>query len=282
MKISIVITAYNVGEFIERAVRSALSQTYKNIEVIIVEDCSTDNTKDIINDLVQQDDRIKVIYHDKNMGAGWGRRNGISAVTGDYFITVDGDDWLEPDFIESLVERAKETNADVVSGGITINRKKGYWESTCYGDIISEGDDKLLRFWEEKIIFMNNKIIRKELHDKVPYCTRRFIEDTPTIVPMLWYANKVAYVGNTGYHYRMQEASLTHTASPFKCALYRSLCALDIIEFFKKNDPAMIEKLQISHMLNDQLKVLKKCCPTDEELNKYLLDWVELTKRVML
>ena len=65
MKISIIITAYNVGEFIERAIKSVLSQTYKNIEVVIVEDCSTDNTKDIIEQLAKEDDRIKIVYHKK-------------------------------------------------------------------------------------------------------------------------------------------------------------------------------------------------------------------------
>ena len=141
MKISIVITAYNVGNFIERAVKSVLSQTYKDIEVVIVEDCSTDNTKDIIEQLAKEDDRIKIVYHEENKGAGWGRRDGINACTGDYFITVDGDDWLDADFIESLVKRAEETGADVVSGGITCNKEGGYWEATCYGDVICEGED---------------------------------------------------------------------------------------------------------------------------------------------
>ena len=139
MKISVIITAYNVDKFIERAVKSVLSQTYKNIEVVIVEDCSTDNTKDIIEQLAKEDDRIKIIYHESNKGAGWGRRDGIEASTGDYFITVDGDDWLDEDFIESLVKKAEETGADVVSGGITYNKDGGYWEATCYGDVICEG-----------------------------------------------------------------------------------------------------------------------------------------------
>lgn len=249
MKISIIITAYNVGNFIERAVKSVLSQTYKNIEVFIVEDCSTDNTKDIIEQLAKEDDRIKIIYHEENKGAGWGRRNGIEASTGDYFITVDGDDWLDEDFIESLVKKAEETGADVVSGGITCNKEGGYWEATCYGDVICEGDDKVMKFWGEKIVFMNNKIIKRELGAKVPYCTRRFIEDTPTIIPILWYANKVAYVSNIGYHYRNNENSLTHQADAFKYALYRGLCALDLIDFFNINDKDILEKLPMQAML---------------------------------
>lgn len=282
MKISIIITAYNVGKYIERAVKSVLSQTYNNIEVIVVEDCSTDNTKNIIEQLAKEDNRIKIIYHTENKGAGWARRNGINSATGDYFITVDGDDWLDCDFIETLVEKAKETNADIVSGGITVNKEDGYWEATCYGDIVTNGEDKVLKFWGEKVVFMNNKIIKRELSNKVPYCTRRFIEDTPTIIPMLWYANKVAYVSNIGYHYRMQEDSLTHKASNFKYTLYRGLCALDLIDFFNEKDSDILNKLPLQQMLQQQLQIIKQTKPTIEEIKEYLSDWLEFSKRILL
>lgn len=281
MKISVIITAYNVDKFIERAVKSVLSQTYKNIEVVIVEDCSTDNTKDIIEQLAKEDDRIKIIYHEENKGAGWGRRDGIEASTGDYFITVDGDDWLDEDFIESLVKRAEETEADIVSGGITVNKDEGYWEATCYGDVICENNDRILKFWGEKIVFMNNKIIKKELGLKVPYCTRRFIEDTPTIIPILWYANKVAYVSNVGYHYRMQNNSLTHQADPFKYALYRGLCALDLIDFFEKNDKTMLNVLPLQSMLYKQLEIIKTLNPTEDKICPYISDWIDLSKKLI-
>jgi hypothetical protein len=96
---------------------------------------------------------------------------------------------------------------------------------------------------------MNNKIIKRELGVKVPYCTRRFIEDTPTIIPILWYANKVAYVSNVGYHYRDNENSLTHQANIFKYALYRGLCTLDLIDFFNTHDKIMLEKLPLQEAL---------------------------------
>lgn len=282
MKISIIITAYNVGNFIERAVKSVLSQTYKNIEVVIVEDCSTDNTKDIIEQLAKEDDRIKIFYHEENKGAGWGRRDGINACTGDYFITVDGDDWLDEDFIESLVKKAEETNADIVSGGITCNKERGYWEATCYGDLICEGEDKVLKFWGEKIVFMNNKIIKRELGIKVPYCTRRFIEDTPTIIPILWHANKVAYVSNVGYHYRDNANSLTHTANQFQYALYRGLCSLDLIDFFNVHDKGILGKLPLTQMLQQQLEVIKQIKPEMKDINDYLSDWLEFSRRILL
>lgn len=275
-------TAYNMSDYIEEAIESCLRQTHNDIEVIVVEDCSTDNTMDIINSYIGKDDRIKVIQHEKNMGAGWGRHDGINAATGEYFITVDADDWLSPTFIESLVKKAEETGADIVSGGITVERGNGYWEKTCYGDLTTTGHDKVVKFWGEKIVFMNNKIIRTSLREQVPYCTRRFIEDTPTIIPMLWLANEVVYVSNTGYHYRMQNNSLTHQANPFKYALYRALCCMDLIDFFTGKDDELLEKVPIRPMLQKQLEIIKQIQPSNEEINQYMNEWCEFTKKLLL
>lgn len=283
MKISIVMTAYNMEQYITEAMSSCLNQTYKDIELIVVEDCSTDNTPALIEAIASQDERVVVIRHEKNLGAGMGRRDGINAATGDYFITVDADDWLDENFIESLADRAKASGADVVSGGITIERGEGYWEKTCYGDIVCTGMDKVKKFWGEKVVFMNNKIIRTSFRDKIQYCHRRFIEDTPTIIPMLHMANQVDYVSNTGYHYRMQNNSLTHQADSFKYALYRILCCMDLIDYFKSNNASdVLKEIPIQQMLAQQLEIIKKIQPTNEQISKYLDDWLEFSRRIIL
>lgn len=282
MEISVIITAYNTAEYIEKAIVSVLRQTHRDIEVIVVDDCSTDSTPAILDRFCKENSRVKVITHDTNKGAGYARRTGIAAARGEYIITVDSDDWLDERFLESLAERAEATGADIVSGGITVDKPDGYWEKTCYGTPIHEGDEKLVKFWGEKIVFMNNKIIRRSLHEKVPYCTRRFIEDTPVIIPMLWYANKVAYAEDTGYHYRMQGASLTHQASVFQYALYRALCALDLIAFFQANDKVFLEKMPILKSLQQQLTIMKSCKPSDEELHRHLDAWMEFSKKILL
>lgn len=282
MMISVVMTAYNMHDYIGEAIESVLRQTHKDLELIIVEDCSTDDTKSIIESYMEKDSRIVLIEHPENLGAGMGRRSGINASNGEYFITIDADDWIEPTFLESLAKRAEKTGADVVSGGITVERGNGYWEKTCYGDLTTTGHDKVTKFWGEKIVFMNNKIIRTSLRDEVQYCGRRFIEDTPTIIPMLWLANKVEYVSDTGYHYRMQNDSLTHKASAFKYALYRALCCLDLIDFFKERDEELLNKLPIHRMLQIQMDIIKKENPNEQIISQYIRDWVELTKRLIL
>ena len=283
MKISIVMTAYNMEQYIEEAMMSCLNQTYRDIELVVVEDCSTDNTLKIIEAIAKADDRVVIVKHEKNLGAGMGRRDGINAATGDYFITIDADDWIDEDFIEALVIQAEKTGADVVSGGITVERGNGYWEKTCYGDVTTTGIDKVKKFWGEKIVFMNNKIIRTSFRDKIQYCHRRFIEDTPTIIPMLHMANQVDYVSNTGYHYRMQDNSLTHQANPFKYALYRALCCMDLIDYFKEvNDEEVLTQIPIQAMLQKQIDIIKQINPSPDEIKNYLDEWIEFTKKIFM
>ena len=283
MKISIVMTAYNMEQYIEEAMMSCLNQTYQDIELVVFEDCSTDNTLSIIEKIANEDSRVVIVKHNVNLGAGMGRRDGINAATGDYFITVDADDWLDADFIEALANRAKVSGADVVSGGITIERGNGYWEKTCYGDIVTTGMDKVKKFWGEKVVFMNNKIIRTSFRDNIQYCHRRFIEDTPTIIPMLHMANQVDYVSNTGYHYRMQDSSLTHQADPFKYALYRALCCMDLIDYFKSAGAMdVLNEIPIQPMLQKQIDIIKQVNPDKDTITKYLEDWLEFTKRIFM
>ena len=230
MKISIVTTAYNIEKYIHKCLTSILNQTYKDIEVIVVNDCSTDSTMDIVKQF--KDERLHVINHSRNCGAGQARRTGIEASTGDYVITIDGDDWISEDFIEKLVDNAKETNADIVSGGITIVHNEGYQEIKRFLPKISEGFQKFMDYGNKKIIFLNNKLVRRTMYDTVPYSTRRYCEDTPVILPLLYYANKVSYVDTQGYFYLQHNTSLCHRVNHFEDSLFKALCSKDCMAFF--------------------------------------------------
>lgn len=234
MKISIITTAYNLECHIHKCLSSVLSQTYKDIEVIVVNDCSTDATMKIVQSF--NDERLKIINHDKNMGAGQARKTGIEASTGDYVITIDGDDWISEDFIERLVENAKETGADIVSGGITIVHNDEYHEIQKFFPKISEGFTKFADYGDNKIIFLNNKLVRRSLYDIVPYSTRRYCEDTPVIIPLLYYANKVSYADTQGYYYLQHSQSLCHNVSIFEQALFKALCSKDCMAFFEDKE----------------------------------------------
>lgn len=230
MKVSVVTTAYNIEEYVEKCMDSLLAQTHEDLEIIVVNDCSTDKTMSIVGKY--EDKRIKVVNHPSNLGAGWARRTGIGAATGEYVITVDGDDWLAPDFIEMLARNAEETGADIVSGGITYVWDDTYEEVKRFLPHVSEGMQKFRDYANQKIVFLNNKLVRRTMYDTVPYSTRRYCEDTPVILPLLYYANKVSYVDTRGYYYLQHDKSLCRRVNAFEEALFKALCSQEMQVFF--------------------------------------------------
>ncbi|MBE6297977.1 MAG: glycosyltransferase family 2 protein [Bacteroidales bacterium] len=273
--VSIVITAYNVGEWIEQSVFSALGQTQKNIEVIVIDDCSTDNTASVLEKI--KDSRLKVIHNRKNRGAGLSRRAGIKAAKGDYILLLDGDDWLEKEYIATLHQTAKESNADIVSGGITIVESDGSTRCIQHGDCIVEGKEKFSLLAGNNVVYLNNKLIKRRLHKLVPYCKRRFIEDTPVVIPLLYFAGSVAYNSNCGYNYRMRASSLTHRADDFKYALFRALCIEDIVSFFEKQDEEYLTFLPLAQCYSQCIAEIKRCNPSKKDIACYRHEWYEFT-----
>ena len=110
-KISIIVPAYNVEKYIEKCSMSILKQTYENIELIIVNDGSTDNTGKIIDEIAKSDSRVRII-HKKNSGVSSTRNVGIDNATGDYIVFVDGDDFLSDDCVKYMLSLVEKTGAD--------------------------------------------------------------------------------------------------------------------------------------------------------------------------
>lgn len=109
--ISIIIPAYNVEKFIEKAISSCINQSYKNIEIIVVDDGSTDNTSKLIDKMKDRDNRINVI-HKKNEGVSIARNTGLQNAKGDYIIFLDADDYISYDYVEYMLYIVKKTNSD--------------------------------------------------------------------------------------------------------------------------------------------------------------------------
>jgi glycosyltransferase involved in cell wall biosynthesis len=101
MKISVIIPAYNSSKFIKRVVTSVLLQTYENFELVIVDDCSTDNTVELVESFT--DKRIKIVKHQQNTGAGVARQSGLKEATGEFIMFIDSDDYVKDDFLEQCV-----------------------------------------------------------------------------------------------------------------------------------------------------------------------------------
>ena len=113
MKASIIIAAYNIETYIRRCIISIINQTLKDIEIIVVNDGSTDNTLGIIKELYKLDNRI-IIVNQENKGLIEARKSGLNIAKGEYILFVDGDDWLEINTLELLYNNAKENKSDII------------------------------------------------------------------------------------------------------------------------------------------------------------------------
>ncbi|MDU7454058.1 MULTISPECIES: glycosyltransferase family 2 protein [Clostridium] len=113
MKVSVIIPAYNIEDYIGRCLESIIKQTLKDIEIIVVNDGSNDNTLAIINVFARKDNRIKIVDK-KNKGSIEARKSGFKVANGEFILFIDGDDWIENDCLEILYDNVKKNNSDIV------------------------------------------------------------------------------------------------------------------------------------------------------------------------
>ena len=113
-KVSVIIPIYNVEQYLTKCLESVINQTYKNLEIICVNDCSSDNSYTILEEYFQKDNRIKIIYREKNGGLSAARNSGLDVATGEYIYFIDSDDWIGLDYIDGMVKAIEKANTDIV------------------------------------------------------------------------------------------------------------------------------------------------------------------------
>ena len=200
--ISVIVPVYNVEKYLNRCVQSIVDQTYKNLEIILVDDGSPDHCPEICDEWVEKDNRIKVI-HKKNGGLSSARNAAIDIISGEYVTFVDSDDWIDLDMIASMLEFAKANDADIVSGGF-------YFEST---DGTSSVQTFSKRFYIDSEIAQNllldsirpevcSKFYRSKLVKQFRFDeTIKYAEDLPYNFYLMLQAKKLYSMGIPCYHY---------------------------------------------------------------------------------
>ena len=180
--ISVIIPVYNVEEYIERCIRSLLNQTFNDIEMIFIDDCSTDNSIKNIKKYANKDHRIKIFCLEKISGAAIARNKGLEVASGEYLSFIDPDDAIDLNFYESLYKKAKATNADIVKcerrtyetdGSITYSnlnqriKKRGNfffgyeWTTAIYRSSLIKGNN--IKFLPELIKAQDTAFLNKVL-----------------------------------------------------------------------------------------------------------------------
>ena len=128
--ISIIMPTYNSEKIITSSIQSILGQTLDEIELIVIDDCSTDNTVEKIRKIQQQDNRIRLIQQSENRGPGAAKNAGLKVAVGEYIAFCDADDWIEKNMMETLLENAQKREADVVVSGFFLDEVYRNWRIT--------------------------------------------------------------------------------------------------------------------------------------------------------
>lgn len=224
-KISVIIPIYNSQNSLQRTIESFLNQTFKDFELLLVDDGSTDNSSNICNKFAQIDTRIRV-FHQNNQGVAMARQTGINYARGEYSIHADSDDWVESHMLEDMYTKAKNTDADIVIANyFTNSNKKGELlhkqkleSDECIEVLYQIVTGKLFgALW--------NKLIRHSLYKTFNiqfYMGLNYYEDVLVLIQLLQHKNiRIVHINEAYYHYCINNASISHKIS---LNTYKSLC----------------------------------------------------------
>ena len=216
-KISIIIPVYNVERYVAKCLNSVLNQTYKSLEVIIVNDGSTDKSGYICDYYAKKDRRV-ILINQENQGLSMARNNAIDIATGSYIGFVDSDDWIRPDMIFNLYNNALKYNADISECGVLfvnenepqdINRKN--FDMNENNIIILEKKfDKMAYYIYKSSPYVWNKLFKKNLFNNIRFPQGKVYEDVFTTHKLVDLANRIVKSSQTGYYYLQRSNSLTH------------------------------------------------------------------------
>lgn len=204
-KISIVVPVYNVECYIEKCIESILSQTFKEFEVILVNDGSTDKSGEICNKYKEKDRRVKVI-HQKNKGQAMARNRAIKIAKGEYLGFVDSDDWIDINMYERLYYKCIEDELDLAVIGIREVDER----NKCLNEYIPNNISlsEIIRR-----AYPCNKLFKKELFYKnnLFFKEGRYYEDLELIPKLFLKSHKVSYIEESSYNYLRRSNSTTNT-----------------------------------------------------------------------
>ena len=229
--ISIIVPVYNVEQYLEKCVDSIINQTYKNLEIILIDDGATDSSGKLCDELAKIDNRIQV-YHKENGGLSDARNYGVERATGDYIGFVDSDDYIDAEMYEKLYEAIKKENVDVAECNLKIiypEREELFTEQNYYN--VCTKQEYLEEYLKIEKIFGSvwTKLISRKIAKELLFPKGKLYEDTYYAYDLINVANSFVLIDSPSYNYLMRENSITN--SKFNPRIFD---LIEIVEKFHK------------------------------------------------
>ncbi|MGL6058973.1 MAG: glycosyltransferase family 2 protein [Culicoidibacterales bacterium] len=214
-QVSVIIAAYNIEKYIDKCIESIVNQTLRKIEVIVVNDGSTDSTLEIIKGKAGKDNRIKIVDK-QNAGLIEARKSGLAVAKGEYLLFVDGDDWLELEALDVLYKKATSDNYDIVC-------YNAYWSFDDYKEKVRTFSDSCGKDYLENLFLSQikpaiwAKFIKKSYIEtnEIEFASHiSYAEDLATVASLLMHNPKVGFEKANLYNYYQRENSISKTITP--------------------------------------------------------------------
>lgn len=280
-KVSVIVPVYNVEKFLNRCVKSIVGQSYQNLEIILVNDGSTDGSPAICDQWESCDHRIKTI-HKKNGGLSSARNAGLEKATGDYIMFEDSDDWLDKELIRKCVNRMQEDNSDMVIFGYRkVNEEEKKLGEFTFGNQSYSREEMTSQLFQ-RILEMSfgyawNKMYHLETIKKSGLKFDGEIIDREDLVfniQLLNYLNKISYLEFVGYSYLQRGTSLLHNASLSRMKSVNIFCKkIDDIYIDNLAVKKKVYNMNVLHYLSDC--IIKNIFWNDDLNKKEKLRWME-------
>lgn len=238
--VSIIIPVYNVEKYIVECLESVVNQTYENLEIILVNDGSTDNSKEICLEYAQRDQRIK-LYSKENGGLSSARNYGLSKVTGNYVFFLDSDDYLVTDTIENLLNMLINTNADVSSVRLATTTCELEIGIVSNYEIVNAEKALEFIFTEKKMTTsVSGKLYKVKLWDKILFPTGKIFEDYATLYKVINKCQVITLSQKSKYYYRPNDTGITGASFTERKLDYFDVTE-DVIHFVSDNYPELLK-----------------------------------------
>ena len=274
--ISVIIPVYNAESYLARCLDSVINNSYKCLEIILVDDGSVDSSPQICDDYAKKDNRIKVI-HKANAGTAAARNDALNIAKGDYIAFCDNDDYISPYFYESMLKALEETGADVVVSEMTRDDKYSF--SDMETDINARPVEKhnfilgtYSGDWTRNTAPWN-KLYKRELFDEIRFPSGKGYEDAYTTYRLLYKAKKIAYLNKVLYCWYMNNDSYSSKKSNVKKLLFREEAISQQLDFYSGNDyldvKKAVEKFYLQQLMMMLFQIRNDYIPSKESEETY-------------
>lgn len=217
-KVSVIVPVFNVEQYIERCARSLFEQTLDDIEYIFVDDCTQDQSIDVLVDVLSdypnRKQQVKIIHHQQNKGLPIARKTGLSVAKGDFIIHCDSDDWVDLQMYSSMYEKAIKENADIVVCDYSVHDGLNLIKSVqgCHSIDINRFKENLL--FQKDCWAVWNKMFRRTVYNDVMiFPEKNMGEDMAIVSQLILNCNRLVYIPFSFYFYYVNPESITKKLS---------------------------------------------------------------------